>query len=307
MKFLSPHASPAIIAAAALLAAGCSSEPDADPAQAPSSQASEVGNVLDAPPAEAGPVLRSEVKGLRIVAASSVPNHPDSGTDQCGPLLDVLHSAAAKAVEAKGWSVTGEAAVGGYDVVSFVGTTEQGTSGSCLLTEGNVGLFKDGMLKAIVYMGKRPGTATSIGSLKRIDGNAIRILDGDFVPQPLADIRFAQDGAVTVAALPKSDTVCGGKGTLPNIQGMPINKAHSILAKAGWVPSPSLPGGEQRDDRAAELFDNGIKEAESCSGTGFGYCSFGYIGHSGRLSVTTVGDAEWPTVSSYGVTCHGSD
>ncbi|KMS56103.1 hypothetical protein V474_14045 [Novosphingobium barchaimii LL02] len=307
MKFLSPRYASHAIVAAALLAAGCSAEPDADPAQAPSSGASEAADASEAPTTEAGPVLRSEVKGLRIVAASTVPSHPDSGADQCGPQVDGLRSAAAKAVQAKGWNVTGEAAVGGYDVVSFVGTTEQGTSGSCLLTEGNVGLFKGGVLKAIAYMGKGPGTTTSIGSLKRIEGNAIRILDGDFVPQPLADIRFADNGAVTVAALPKSDKVCGGEGTLPNIQSMPINKAHAVLVKAGWVPSPSLPGDEQRDDRAAELFEKGIKEAESCSGTGFGYCSFGYLGRAGRLSVTTVGDAEWPTVASYGVTCQASD
>lgn len=55
-----------------------------------------------------------------------------------------------------------------------------------------------------------------------------------------------------------------------------------------------------------ELKAAGIYEVQSCSGTQFGYCSFGYEGQFAELSVVTVGEGEpssTPQVARYSVSC----
>lgn len=56
----------------------------------------------------------------------------------------------------------------------------------------------------------------------------------------------------------------------------------------------------------ADLVRRGVPEVEDCSGTGFGFCGYGYRGAAGRLSVTTVGDNDFPSVSGYEVHCGSS-
>jgi len=52
-------------------------------------------------------------------------------------------TAGGRLATALGWAVTGEVSLDGMDVVSFVGGFAPGTSGSCQMTDGNVGLFDD--------------------------------------------------------------------------------------------------------------------------------------------------------------------
>lgn len=298
MKYL-PYAYTALC----ILVAGCSAqspEPGAQPSSAPAPSE----NITAAKPMS-GPALRSTVTDLRIVATSSVPTRaatPSGGGSGCAPQVIAPRSAGAAAVKAKGWIVTAEQESGGYDVVSFVGAMEPGTSGTCVLRDGNVAFFKDGQLRALAYAPR--GASRSIGSIERLDTGDLRILDGDFVVQPLADIRFGSGGAVSIADPAKSDKVCSGRADVPNVRGMSIDKARSVLGKAGWRPATDRADPAARDDRAERLYRNGVVEAESCSGTGLGYCSFAYRGAAGSLSVTTVGDGEWPVVSDYGVTCN---
>jgi hypothetical protein len=59
-------------------------------------------------------------------------------------------------------------------------------------------------------------------------------------------------------------------------------------------------------DAAAGLAKRGVVEADSCSGTGVGYCGFNYRGPAGVLHVTTVGGDPDPgedAVVGYGVEC----
>jgi hypothetical protein len=288
------------IAAVSLMVAACSSQTPGN--EGASSAAS--GNA--APPDDATndqPAFESKVKGLKIVAASTIPSHRDDNAEDaqlCNSHFQSAKSDAAKAIEKQGWHVTGEEAAGGYTIVSFVGGAEPGTSGSCLLDQGNIAFYRDGALRAIAYAAK--GAQASIGSIRSLEGQGVRISDGDFLPQPVADIEFAKDGAIAITTLAASEKLCNGEATVPNIYGLPINRASATLRKAGWTPNP--PAGEERDERAEEMGTNGLPEAADCSGTGFGYCSFSYKGKAGTLSVTTVGEDEWPGVVGYDVACH---
>ncbi|GAB1362101.1 hypothetical protein MASR1M32_13370 [Rhodobacter sp.] len=57
---------------------------------------------------------------------------------------------------------------------------------------------------------------------------------------------------------------------------------------------------------AADIAARGVTEVEDCSGTGFGFCSYLYVGPAGGLSVITAGeiwDGGLPTVTGYAMTC----
>lgn len=250
-----------------------------------------------------GVALTSKVDAIRIAAVSTLPsNHGDTGDASfCSRFIETPSSASAKAVRDAGWFVTGQAQAGGYQAVSFVGGLRAGTSGICQLDDGNVALFKEGAIRAIVY-GKK-GVPNAIGMI-RADAGVVKIHDGDVLHQAAALLHVASDGAVSIDPLPASEAVCDGAASVPNIQNLPINKARNMLAKAGWAHSPrARPIREAEDMRAFDLARRGVIEVDSCSGTGLGFCNFAYKGPAGRLSVMTVGDDEWPTVASYGVTC----
>ena len=254
-------------------------------------------------PAMGGPALASKVDTLRIAAVSTLPsNQGDTGdASLCSQFIQAPTSAGARAVRDAGWFVTGQASLGGYQAVSFVGALRPGTSGTCQLDDGNVALFKDGSIRAIAY--GRKGTPNAIGMI-RAEAGVVKIHDGDILHAPAAVLRVADDGAVSIDPLPASDAVCNGAATVPNIQNLGIDRARDSLANAGWAPSPrAKPMREAEDPRAFDLASRGVSEVDSCSGTGMGYCNFAYRGPAGRLTVTTVGDAEWPTVARYAVTC----
>lgn len=250
------------------------------------------------------PAFASEVKALVITRIATLPRAPsDRGDGMCDHLLKPPVSEAGRAVVAKGWQVTAEHRVGRYQAVSFIGRQEQGTSGSCLLGAGNIALFQGGALKAIIATSddERP----SVARIAPIEGGGLRIWDGDFLSQPVADLQVAADGAATIRPVAPRELVCKGKASVPNIYGMPIDKARTALRKAGWTPAPNtsaetVPG----DSRAIDLAKQGLVEVEDCSGTGFGYCGFTYKGPADTgLSVTTVGDAAMPIVAGYGASC----
>ncbi|WP_196258157.1 hypothetical protein [Pelagibacterium limicola] len=250
----------------------------------------------------AAPRFQSQVEGLAITAVSSVPAF--KGRDDEQRCFDPMpESREAVSVQAKGWQVTGEAEAGGYRLVSFAGSMEQGTSGSCLLGDGNIALFRDGDVQAIAYATQ--GASLSIGYIQALEPDDIRILDGDFLTQPVADMRFDDDGSVRIEKLAASESVCTGLGQVPNIYGLPINRARSVLGEAGWEPSPARHPGGHSDGRASTFASQGLTEVDDCSGTGFGYCQFFYEGTPGLLAVITAGDDEWPSVVRYSVDCDG--
>lgn len=249
---------------------------------------------------QGAPRFQSLVEGLAITATTGIPVFERG---QAGQLCfdPSPKSPEARSVQAKGWQVTGEAEAGGYLLVSFVGTMEQGTSGSCLLGEGNIALFRGGDVQAIAHAAE--GTTLSIAYIQPLESGDIRILDGDFLTQPVADMRFGANGSVRIEKLAASERVCNGGGQVPNIHGLPINRARAMLTEAGWEPSPARPAGGRADGRASALADRGLIEVDDCSGTGFGYCAFVYEGKAGILTVITAGDDEWPTVARYSADC----
>ena len=255
----------------------------------------------------------SKVNGLQFILRNDLPKSPYKETDglNCNPHTTKPVSEDARFVAAHGWAVTGEATLGPYQVVSFAGEFEQGTSGTCATEQGNVGFFLGHKLVALIYAPR--GSKETIGTIIPIEGSILRLFDGDLLGMPVGDIQIAEDGSLQLSNLAAEESFCHGNAFVPNIYNMPIGKARKLLIARGWRPidgeiaTRTVLTRSEKAGREIKFVKRGIVEVEGCAGTGLAYCSFKYSGPSGTLDVTTAGDGEdsgvLPSVVRYGVKC----
>lgn len=248
----------------------------------------------------------SEVPEILTVAITKVPEgpHPRPQDDNCTARFLNPETEAGREVQQRGWGVLSEVRVGDYQLVSFAGEFISGTSGSCAIQQGNIGVFEESRLKAILYTASK--TDRLIGVLEPLEGGNVRIWGSDFLGSPVADIQAGSLGLV-VQEVASEDTFCGGRVIVPNIYNADITDARSTLAAAGWEPveQPQEEWGQQ-----IGLHEIGITEAISCSGTGFAFCSYAYSAPKASLQVISAGEL-WegsvPGVARYAVTCLHND
>lgn len=246
------------------------------------------------------PRMQSDLKDIRMKAITSLPRAGGSAGDRDGCPLSVIEprSAAAKLVAAQGWAVMADVPLGAYRAVSFAGRMKAGTSGTCSITQGNVAVFDGDRLLALAY--GKSDEDTAIGNLTPLEGGSVRVWSGGIVGSPVGDLRVEADGTVRLGRVADEESVCRGRASVPNVYGMPIDKARKALADKGWKP---VKGGASPEPRQAALVKRGIGEANSCAGTGLAYCDFSYVGPAGRLILTTVGEDDLPQVAGYDVKC----
>lgn len=251
-----------------------------------------------------GPRLASQVPGIAVLPLTDLPAAPVAKEElqYCSHLFADPQTAAGRAVRDKGWEVTGEVPLGPYTAVSFVGGWLPSTSGTCDLTEGNIGLFSGAQLVGLVYSADPEDQL--IGHAVAFGPSGLRIFDGSVLPGPVADLRLiGTDVAVTPPA--PEEPVCGS-ATVPYLHGLPIDMARGLLAEYGWQPVPQPAAGA---GMAQAIAAAGVTEVEDCAGTGFGFCSYVYQGPAGGLSVVTAGepteDYGLPAVVGHSVQCGG--
>lgn len=245
----------------------------------------------------------SQLKGFRFIPLAKLPaaSHR-ADAESCTSFVVQPASPAGRAVKERGWSVTGEAKVGLLQAVSFASRLEGGTSGTCLISDGNVGLFDGTRLMALAYA--EPGSKQTIGRVAALDNGTVRVWDGDFLSRPVGDIELTDASELKLGQLASEDALCGGKAVVPNIYDMPIDKARAALAAKGWKPVPGDASARPADfGTETDLVKKGIVEVDGCSGTGMAYCSFNYSAAGASLSVTTAGEDELPEVVGYEATC----
>lgn len=246
-------------------------------------------------------VAVSELPEIMVTETSKLPEGPFStdGNNDCQSNYSEPETGAGLYVQEHGWGVISEATLGDYQLVSFAGEFLIGTSGSCAIEKSNIGVFEGSDLKAILYTASE--TDQLIGILDERQNGSVRIWGGDFVSLPVGDISISDQGLV-VGAVAAEETFCGA-AVVPNVYNAPITEARKALKTAGWkpVPQPREEFGQQGD-----LHDIGITEAETCSGTGFGFCRYIYHSAGAALDLTTVGELyedNVPTVVDFAVTC----
>ncbi|MBC7990569.1 MAG: hypothetical protein H7Y19_13430, partial [Luteimonas sp.] len=219
--------------------------------------------------------------------------------------IDPSKTAAGKQAAALGWLVTSEQQAAGYTAIGVFSRGSQGTSGTCFIADGNIVIYRDARPVAIVY-GDVPvdDEGGSIGGVvATLTAGRLRISDWTPVGSESADITLAPD-RIDVVAIAEKETACGDI-TVPNIRGKSIPQARTLLAPFGWRPAVFGDAASKDNpyDAARDYRNEGLTEFETCSGTGYGFCSVRYDHRSGAvLGVTTVGDGT-PTVSGVSVTC----
>ncbi|MBN3723156.1 PASTA domain-containing protein [Burkholderia sp. Ac-20379] len=242
-----------------------------------------------APPASAQVRVHSEVAGTSLVELSALPRSPETAPvpEFCAHYrLDATAlSPAGRAVEALGWYAMSDAPLGRYRVVSFASGFEPGTSGICMPRHTNLGIFDGKKLVALAYLAH--ASQWQFGTLDPLETGGLLISEGEQVGGPVAELH-QQDEGLALTDVAASRTFCGGRAIVPNVFGKSIAAARKILIAAGWQPvrPDEKPG---PDDAAAGLAKHGVIEAETCSGTGVGYCGYTYRNASAYLSVVTVG------------------
>lgn len=258
--------------------------------------------LLATPAAAAGVSATSQVPAILATALTDLPRgpNPSASDPNCADRVIAPQTDAGRQVASFGWAVIAEASVGELQLVSFAGSLTPGTSGTCALAQGNVGVFAGGQLRALLYTASP--TDTLIGALRPLEGGNVRLWGGDYLPAPVADIA-AGDGTLTVTRLAAAETLCAGSISVPNVYRLPITGARTALMASGWQP---VPQSREEFGQQADLFDMGITEAVSCSGTGFAYCAYTYRANGSELSLVTAGelyDGAIPEVTSYAATC----
>lgn len=256
----------------------------------------------------------SQVPELRLVALANLPRNPKPRPvdDYCSNYVsaDVV-SDGARTVQRNGWIVTSETKLGKYDAITFVGSLEGATSGTCFHVDGNLGIFEGPDLKAIGYWrhsAKSPATQgdnglqDSLGLAQPIDGERIRLWLGLPSP-PFADVAL-RDG-IYGQPVAKEDAVCGSAAAVPNVFGETIRHARRKLRSFGWMPVKPVSREDPVGGAESVLISEGVPEVEHCSGTGYGFCSLNYVHKKGfRLHIGTMGDDN--IVRDYGVECSRS-
>lgn len=225
------------------------------------------------------------------------PNRPD---DNCHDRMIEPTTKVGLYVAQRGWGVTSEWEVGDLELVSFAGEFIGGTSGSCAIQQGNIGVFRNGQMTNLLYTASKSDEV--IGQLIPLQNGAVRLWSGEYLRSPVADFTASGD-TLNVRELPKQEAFCEGTATVPNLYGDRITDARTELKANGWDPVPQPPeGGGQQGD----LHELGITETVGCSGTGFAYCTYKYRREGAELTVTTAGELYEqyvPGVTGYGVNC----
>lgn len=225
----------------------------------------------------------SQVDELTITALNHVGSNPNGPVSKdCVYVVANTVTPEGQGIARLGWAVTAEIEWNGLTFVSFAGRAEAGTSGSCLLSDGNIGIFRAGRMEGLIYAA--PGAKRGIGIVAPIE-DGLRVWDGDFLQRPLADLQLHGDDLVVVSAVAGRDMFCDGMVSVPNIYGIPIHLARRLLLAEGWVPQPP--------DVVPSLMMTDLPELLDSAGTGFAACTYLYrSAEAPELMVTTAGEAE---------------
>jgi hypothetical protein len=244
-----------------------------------------------------------ELNSFRFSALSSLPKgpSPDISGSPCTyfvvPKLDQKFKSS-QFIQDKGWAILSEVRLAQYHFIAFAGSFDPSTSGACIISQSNIAIFEKEQLLGVVYLDDLENSL--IGNLRLMDAGFIRVFSGDMIQEPVADIQLSLNG-FEMKTMSDLTAYCNGGSILPSIIGTNIIEARNALFDYGFEPieatEPLVISWRQY------LFDYGIREVDSCSGTGFAFCSFSYENESGFVDLITAGEDDFPTVVRSRVKC----
>jgi hypothetical protein len=244
-----------------------------------------------------------DLYNFRFNVVKSIPKgpYPDVSKGPCAwfsvPTDDQKFSIS-RSIQNKGWGILSEVRLAKYHFIAFAGSFDGGTSGTCSISQSNIAIFEQDNLLGIIYLDA--SDASLIGSLRLMDAGFIRVFSGDTIQMPVADIHLSLSGfeLKTISAL---TAYCNGTSIVPSVFGKDIIEARNELINYGFEPieaiEPSLPVWRMN------LIDDGIREVDACSGSGYSFCKFRYKNENSSVNLITAGDDAFPSVVRIGVNC----
>ena len=244
-----------------------------------------------------------DLYNFRFNVVKSIPKgpYPDVSKGPCAwfsvPTDDQKFSIS-QSIQNKGWGILSEVRLAKYHFIAFAGSFDGGTSGTCNISQSNIAIFEQDNLLGIIYLDA--SDASLIGSLRLMDAGFIRVFSGDTIQMPVADIHLSLSGfeLKTISAL---TAYCNGTSIVPSVFGKDIIEARNVLINYGFEPieaiEPSLPAWRMH------LIDDGIREVDACSGSGYSFCKFRYKNENSSVDLITAGDDAFPSVVRIGVNC----
>lgn len=175
----------------------------------------------------------SEISEIMVAKATKLPDGPSPAKQDDNCSSDFLDptTEAGRYVRQRGWGVLSEVSIGDYQLVSFAGEFVPGTSGSCAVRQGNIGVFEGSRLEAILYTARKSDEL--IGALVPREAGRVRLWSGDYLGYPVADITVGSIGLI-VGTVADEDVFCQGTAKVPNVYDLPITEARTKLQAAGW-------------------------------------------------------------------------
>lgn len=248
--------------------------------------------------------LRSNVTGASLVRFGELPTvapYGDNSDDYCGERVRSA-TKGGQLAEQRGWRVVKEAKFHGLDAVLLVRGYDPGTSGHCTSKDPNLMFFDGSRLVGVLFSKGKNGIG--MNSIENVGGN-LRVWDD---MSAVGQVSLSGTD-LTFDRVTGSDSVCDGKYRVPVVFGQPYSKARRILGSSGWIARTSKEETSAGD--RTETYRTRFPEVDSCSGTGYGYCTFGLTAKEGaaKLSIITAGEDDDPSVTSYDVSCdsrHGN-
>ncbi|MEA3041533.1 MAG: hypothetical protein QOC65_1022 [Sphingomonadales bacterium] len=244
--------------------------------------------------------FRSNVAGAPFGALDQLPAVTPYGGDRdgyCGARVR-SRTPGGRIAERRGWRVVREVSFHGLHAVLVVRGYDPGTSGHCFSKDPNLAFFRGDRLLGMLY--SAAGGGIGMNDIRQV-GEHLRVWDD---LSPVGQISL--DGtSLTFDRVAGNDAVCEGRYRVPAVFGQPYSRARRILRGAGWIALPSTE--ETFEGDRTEDYRGRFPEAESCSGTGYGYCNFTLSTRNAPASlvVTTAGEEADPVVTNYEVSCDG--
>ena len=256
--------------------------------------------------------IESELKEYSFTSVHRLQRSPEmpERPEYCSQYRAEKLSPLAFSVEKLGWIVTSVAPLARFQAVTFVSGFNPGTSGLCLARNANIAVFDGNELVALAYAKSKLGPALEsdpapLGVVEPLEDGMGLLIRTDPPGIPVGEFHVAGE-KLRLTARAMTHANCRGSAIVPDIYGKGIDTARRMLFTQDWKPERPAEGPEV-GDMAREMSEKGLIEAEMCSGTGFGYCSWNYRGKAGVLHVVTVGGDSAPsanTVSSFNVECN---
>lgn len=235
-------------------------------------------------------IVTSNIEDILVVETSSIPNGPGPKLDDtCKKLTVEPELKSAKLIFNKGWQITSQVVYGPYELVSFAGHFER-IHTWCFADQTNIGIFHRDTLIGLINTTDE--NTDDLGSIELLETSQIAIIPTFIYDKVQSAVLTFRKNKISVDD-PYYSMACELDGIIPDIYGLEIEGARSILFDYGWKPRN---GKEIANMGDMQFGYSGMQdltpELRVCGAGGFLRCYYNYENQGAFLEVVTSGEPE---------------